>query len=55
MQGRLVPKFVDLEFGMASRLLLRSIALAFEAEADEVQGVFREAGDLGLAAEALTP
>jgi DNA ligase-1 len=55
MQGRLVPKFVDLEFGMASRLLLRSIGEAFEAEPDEVQSVFREAGDLGLAAEALTP
>ncbi|MDE2920119.1 MAG: ATP-dependent DNA ligase [Chloroflexota bacterium] len=55
MQGRLVPKFVDLEFGMASRLLLRSIAQAFEAEADVIQSVFREAGDLGLAAEALTP
>ena len=55
MQGRLVPKFVDLEFGIASRLLLRSIAQAFEVEPDEVQAVFREAGDLGLAAEALTP
>ena len=55
MQGRLVPKFVDLEFGMASRLLLRSIAQAFEVEQDEVEAVFREAGDLGLAAEALTP
>ena len=55
MQGRLVPKFVDLEFGMASRLLLRAIAQAFEVEQDEVESVFREAGDLGLAAEKLTP
>ena len=54
MQGRLVPKFVDLEFGMASRLLLRAIAQAFEVERDEVESVFREAGDLGLAAEKLT-
>ena len=55
MQGRLVPKFVDLEFGMASRLLLRAIAQAFEVDQVEVEAVFREAGDLGLAAEALTP
>ena len=55
MQGRVVPKFVDLEFGMASRLLLRAIAQAFEVEPDEVESVFREAGDLGLAAEKLTP
>ena len=55
MQGRLVPKFVDLEFGMASRLLLRAIAQAFEVEQDKVESVFREAGDLGLAAEKLTP
>ena len=55
MQGRLVPKFVDLEFGMASRLLLRSIAQAFEVGQDEVEAVYRETGDLGLAAEALTP
>lgn len=55
MQGRLVPKFVDLEFGMASRLLQRSIAQAFDVEPNDVQAVYREAGDLGLAAEALTP
>ena len=40
---------------MASRLLLRAIAQAFEVEQDEVESVFREAGDLGLAAEKLTP
>ena len=55
MQGRLVPKFIDLEFGMASRLLLRAVAQAFEVEQDKVESVFREAGDLGLAAEKLTP
>jgi DNA ligase-1 len=54
MQGRLVPKFVDLEFGVADRLLVETLAQAFDREHKEVSEVFREIGDLGSAAERLT-
>ncbi len=54
MQGRLAPKFVDLEFGVASRLMMRAMAQAFDVEPDEVQAAVRDTGDVGLAAERLT-
>ena len=54
MQGRLVPKFVDLEFGVADRLLLAAISEAFGVEPHAVEAVFQECGDLGLTAEKFT-
>ncbi len=54
IQGRLVPKFVDLEFGVAGRLMIEALALAFERDHAEVEAVSRETGDLGTAAERLT-
>ena len=54
MQGRLVPKFVDLEFGVAGRLMLDALAQAFDCERAEVEAVSREIGDLGSTAERLT-
>ena len=54
MQGRLVPKFVDLEFGVAGRLMLDALAQAFDCERAEVEALSREIGDLGSTAERLT-
>ena len=54
LQGRLAPGFVDLEFGLAERTLVGALASAFGRERDEVAAVFREVGDLGLAAERLS-
>ena len=54
IQGRVAPKFVDIEFGVADRLLIESMTVAFEVERDLVEGIFAETGDLGLTAERLT-
>ena len=54
IQGRVAPKFVDIEFGVADRLLIESMTVAFEVERDLVEEIFAETGDLGLTAERLT-
>ena len=54
LQGRLAPKFVDVEFGVADRLLLDALTQAFDRPRDEVESIYREAGDLGDAAERMT-
>ncbi|MDP3888587.1 MAG: ATP-dependent DNA ligase [bacterium] len=52
-QGRIAPLFVPLEFGMADKMVIRAIALAFGKSTDEVQMLFKREGDLGKAAEKL--
>lgn len=53
VQGRLAPPFRGMDFGMGERLLVRSIARTYETDEDAVQAAYREAGDLGTAAERL--
>ncbi|MFC1654019.1 ATP-dependent DNA ligase [Patescibacteria group bacterium] len=45
--GRLRPKFDRLEFNLAEKMVVRSIARAFNLPADEVMGVYKEVGDMG--------
>ncbi len=54
LQGRLAPKFVDLEIGVADRMLLEAIAQAFGRDRADVDALFQETGDLGSTAERLT-
>src|SRR5919198_5445403 len=50
-QGRLLPDFIQEEFGMNERLIFRSISIAYEAPHEAVQGRFRELGDAWLVAQ----
>jgi DNA ligase 1 len=50
-QGRLLPDFIQKEFGMNERLILRSIANAYSATPDEVMDRFKTMGDAGLVAQ----
>ncbi|MBM3209588.1 hypothetical protein FJZ40_04875, partial [Candidatus Shapirobacteria bacterium] len=52
-QGRVVPLFVPLEFGMADKMVIKAISRGFGAEETEVVRIFREEGDLGKTAERL--
>lgn len=52
-QGRVVPLFVPLEFGMADKMVIKTIALAFAVSQKEVEKIFKKEGDLGVAAEQL--
>ncbi len=51
-QGRLLPDFIQEEFGMNERLIMRSISLAYGVPPDEVMAQFKKLGDIGLVAQA---
>ncbi|HEY0069834.1 MAG TPA: ATP-dependent DNA ligase [Chloroflexia bacterium] len=50
-QGRLLPDFIQKEFGMNERLVFRSIAQAYGAPAETVAARFKQLGDVGLVAQ----
>lgn len=53
LQGRVAPLFVPLEFGMADKMMLKAIALAFDISESEAGNEFRKIGDLGEVAQKL--
>jgi DNA ligase 1 len=53
IQGRLVPFFEPVEIGLGEKLVMASIAQAYDTPADEVAKLFGRLGDLGLVAAAL--
>jgi DNA ligase-1 len=53
MQGRVVPRFVDLEFNVARRLMMRALAKAYKLELVTIEKKFSKRGDLGLIGEDL--
>ena len=50
-QGRLLPDFIQKEFGMNERLIFRSVAQAYGAPHEDVQARFKQLGDAGLVAQ----
>jgi DNA ligase-1 len=50
-QGRLQPDFIQKEFGMNERLIMRSIANAYNVPQEEILARFKEMGDIGLVAQ----
>lgn len=53
LQGRVAPLYVNLEFGMADKYMLKAIAQAFETSDKEVNHLYKTTGDLGEVAEKL--
>ena len=53
LQGRTVPLYEAVEFGVADRFMIRAIALAYNSSEEAVKREFKRFGDLGAAAEAL--
>jgi DNA ligase-1 len=51
VQGRLLPEFVQKEFGMNERLILRAISQAYGVPLEEVMARFKKLGDVGLVAQ----
>lgn len=51
LQGRVAPPFQPIEFGMAERMVVRSVAQAYECSKAEIDRVLARTGDLGLVAE----
>lgn len=53
LEGRVAPLYEPVEFGMAEKFVLRSIALSCGVEIDEVVRVWKRHGDVGIVAETL--
>lgn len=53
LQGRVAPLYVNLEFGMADKYMIKAIAQAFEIEEKEAAEMYKTIGDLGEVAEKL--
>src|ERR1700736_4746066 len=54
IQGRLVPFFEPVEIGLGEKLVIASIAQAFETPSDAIAKRFGQTGDLGLVAAGLS-
>ena len=52
LQGRTVPQYEAVEFGVADKFMIKAIAKAYGARVDDVKTQFKRSGDLGLATEA---
>ncbi len=50
LQGRIAPFFAPVEIGMAEKHVATAVALAFDAEREEVLKLYAKLGDMGLAA-----
>lgn len=53
LQGRVVPLYEAVEFGLADKFIIRAIAQAYGIDSDRVTKEFKKQGDLGKAAEVL--
>jgi DNA ligase-1 len=55
IQGRLAPFFAPVEIGLGEKLLISAMAMAYGSPKDEVDGAYRQRGDLGATAQGLAP
>jgi DNA ligase-1 len=53
LQGRVVPLYEAVEFGIADKFIIRAIALAYNVSSEDVMREFKKLGDLGYAAQSL--
>lgn len=51
LQGRVVPLYEAVEFGIADKFMIRAIAKAYDVSEEQVKREFKKRGDLGVAAE----
>lgn len=53
LQGRTVPLYEAVEFGIADKFMIRAIAQAYGVSEEDVHKQFKKLGDMGAAAEAM--
>src|SRR3989338_3078994 len=53
LQGRILPSYRGVEFGMAEKLVIKSIVLALHIDRDLFMKQYRKIGDLGKTVEIL--
>lgn len=54
LQGRLVPKYVDLEFNISKKLIIQALDDEFSKEEKTAKNLFNSLGDMGLVSEQMT-
>ena len=54
LQGRVVPLYVNIEFGMADKMVLKALSSAYEIGEKELTVEFKKIGDIGELAEKLS-
>lgn len=54
LQGRVAPLYVPLEFGMADKMIIKAIALAYNTSEETVKKEFGKIGDIGELAEGMS-
>lgn len=54
LQGRVVPLYDAIEFGIADKFMIRAVVSAYAVDEKQVLAEFRKHGDLGTAAEVLS-
>lgn len=52
--GELAPKFNKIEFNLADKMVIRSIAQAFRTKPSQVTSIYKQIGDLGEVAQKLS-
>ena len=53
LQGRVAPLYINLEFGMADKMIIKALVAAFEIDEKEALKEFKKIGDIGEVAETL--
>ena len=53
LQGRVAPLFINLEFGMADKMIIKALSVAYKIEEKTVSTDFKKIGDIGELAELL--
>ena len=51
LQGRVVPLYESVEFGVADKFMIRAIAQAYAIDEQKILALYKKEGDLGIAAE----
>ena len=51
IQGRIYPKYQQIELGIATQLMIKALSKATGYSSSEIEEMFKEEGDLGLVAE----
>ncbi|MBI3385075.1 hypothetical protein HY030_02705 [Candidatus Gottesmanbacteria bacterium] len=53
LQGRVLPLFEPIEFGLADKMMIKAIARAYGKKEEEVNSLFKKRGDLGITGQEL--
>lgn len=54
LQGRVLPLYEAVEFGMADKMMIKALASAYNISVAEITELFKKKGDLGITGQILS-